>query len=178
MALSLIVAMSENGVIGVNNAIPWHLPNDLKHFKALTVNKPIIMGRKTFESIGRPLPQRENIVLTRDPAFTAEGIRVALSLEDAVNIALEYVAASCQSDDDSAGVSSEIMLIGGAQLYALALEQNLIDTIYLTTVHTRIDGDAYFPALDAHAWRVLSSETHQADPKHCFSYTFETLARQ
>ncbi|MFB1035373.1 MAG: dihydrofolate reductase, partial [Sinobacterium sp.] len=135
MGLSLIVARASNGVIGKDNQLPWRLSEDLKYFKAVTMGKPVIMGRKTFESIGRPLPGRQNIVVTRNLDFMSAGITVVHSIDAAIAAANE---------------AAEIMLIGGTELYTLSLA--LADRIYLTAIHQDFDGDAHFPPL-ASQWR-------------------------
>lgn len=140
--LSLIAAVAANGVIGSDNALPWRLPEDLKRFKALTMGHPVIMGRKTFESIGRPLPGRRNIVISRNAGYQAEGCEVANSLSAALD--------SCQAD------SNEIFVIGGAQIYAEALPQ--ARRLYLTEIRRDFAGDARFPAFDRHHWQEISRE--------------------
>lgn len=152
MGLSLIVARASNGVIGKDNQLPWHLPADLKHFKAITMGKPIVMGRKTFESIGRPLPGRQNIVVTRNPGFMASGITVAHSVEAAITAANE---------------TEEIMIIGGTELYKLSLP--LADRIYLTDIQQNFDGDAHFPSLDSQ-WREVSREDRVSDDGLSYSF--------
>jgi len=156
MTISLVVAASRNGVIGRDGALPWHLPDDLRHFKRLTLGKPVIMGRRTWESIGKPLPGRRNIVLTRDPGFSAPGCEVAHSVNEALALL----------DGDG-----EAMVIGGAQVYAAFLP--LADCVYLTRVQAEIDGDTYFPALDAAEWRLVSRDAHAADDRH--RHAFELL---
>jgi len=158
--VSLVVAMSRNRVIGRDNDLPWRLPNDLLHFKALTLGKPIVMGRKTFQSIGRPLPQRTNIVLTRDPAYQAPGCTVCASLEDALRLVSQ---------------EPEVMIIGGAAIYRLALPR--ADRIYLTEVHADLDGETRFPELDLSEWTQVGREDHRADKRHAFDYSFLTLDR-
>lgn len=155
MTISLIVAAANNDVIGSAGDLPWHLPDDLRNFKRLTTGKPIVMGRKTHESIGRPLPDRRNIVLTRDAAYEAPGCEVVASVEEA----LEGVA-----DDD------EVMIIGGGEIYAAFLP--MADRIYLTRVHADVDGDTRFVPLDESAWRLIKTESHAADPDH--DYAFDT----
>jgi dihydrofolate reductase len=152
MGLSLIVARASNGVIGKDNQLPWYLPADLKHFKAITMGKPIVMGRKTFESIGRPLPGRQNIVVTRNPGFMASGITVAHSVEAAITAANE---------------TEEIMIIGGTELYKLSLP--LADRIYLTDIQQNFDGDAHFPSLDSQ-WREVSREDRVSDDGLSYSF--------
>ncbi len=141
--LSLIVAQGDNRVIGRQGGMPWHLSGDFKFFKATTMGKPVIMGRKTHQSIGRPLPGRKNIVVTRDPAFDAEGVELASDMASALDLA-------------AATGSPEIMVIGGAEVYRQALPQ--ADRIYLTEVHLSPEGDARFPALAADEWREVSRE--------------------
>lgn len=148
-SISLVVAASTNNVIGVAGELPWHLSDDLKRFKALTMGKPIVMGRKTFESIGRALPGRQNIVITTQQDYVAEGCDVVSSPEAAVAVA-------------SAG--SEIMVIGGGEVYQLFL--SLADRIYLTRVDTVVDGDTYFPDLDDTAWQEKSRESFAANEKN------------
>lgn len=160
MRVSLVVAMSENRVIGRDNDLPWRLPADLAHFKRLTLGKPIIMGRKTYESIGRPLPGRQNIVLTRDESFQAPGCDICLGLDQAMAVA---------------GSAEEVMIIGGAALYETLLER--ADRIYLTEVHARIEGDTWFPELDASDWKEVSREAHGADERNSLDYSFVTLDR-
>lgn len=163
MRVSLIVGMAENGVIGRDNALPWHIPADLQYFKRATLGKPVIMGRKTFESIGRPLPGRTNIVLTRQPGFAAEGVRVAATLADALQ------QASQQAEAD--GVD-ELMVIGGAAVYAEALP--LADRLYITRVHQCPEGDARFPEPDQACWVRVSAEPGP-EPVEC---TFEVWERR
>ena len=158
--ISIIVAASMNNVIGVNGELPWRLSNDLKRFKKITMGKPIVMGRLTFESIGQPLPGRQNIVITRQPDYSAEGYDVVTSPEAAVA---------------AAGDAAEIMIIGGGKIYTLFLP--LADRIYLTRVHVELEGDAHFAPLDERDWRKTSSESYFSDEKHDFDFTFETLDR-
>ncbi|MCW8883947.1 MAG: dihydrofolate reductase [Motiliproteus sp.] len=167
MKLALIVAQSENRVIGRNNKLPWHLPEDLKYFKSVTMGKAIIMGRKTFESIGRPLPGRTNIVVTRDASYKAEGIEVVHSLEAAVDKA-EILALINGAD--------EALVIGGAQLYEQALPR--ADRLYLTQVHHQVDGDAYFPAFEQNEWQQVGRDDFDADGHNPYNYSFLVLDRQ
>lgn len=156
MTLSLIVAMSENRVIGVANDLPWHLPADLKYFKAQTLGKPIIMGRKTYESIGRPLPGRRNIVVTRTHDWAAQGVEAASSLEQAILLA-------------EAGGAPEVMITGGAQIYAQAIDK--VDRLYITEVALRLEGDSYFPDFDMACWNETRRETHAAqDGKPAYAF--------
>lgn len=164
MKLALIVACAENRVIGRNNELPWHLPQDLQYFKRVTMGKPIIMGRKTFESIGRPLPGRANIVVTRNPDYQAEGIEVVYNLSEALSRAAELTAA--------ANVD-EAMLIGGAELYRQGI--GMADRLYLTEVNAEVEGDAYFPVFDRNAWQEVSREDFSADDKNPYNYSFLVL---
>lgn len=166
MRLALIWAMSRNRTIGRNNALPWHLPEDLKYFKRVTMGKPIIMGRKTWESIGRPLPGRTNIVITRDESFSAPGIKVVHSLNDALSVA------------ESVGVidgADEVVVIGGAQIYALTLPN--ADRLYLTQVHAEVEGDAHFPMFDLTQWHELGREDYSASGPNPYDYSFVVLER-
>jgi dihydrofolate reductase len=160
--LSFIVATSENGVIGKDNTIPWYLPADFAYFKKTTMGHPIIMGRKTYQSIGRPLPGRLNIVVTRDASFHPEGTRVASSLEDAIE-------AASQTGTD------EAFIIGGSSLFDAAINQ--ADRIYLTLVHAQAEGDVFFKFNPA-GWQQISKEKHQADENNKFSYDFLVLDRK
>ncbi|MDG9885971.1 dihydrofolate reductase [Pseudomonas sp. GD04058] len=148
LPLSLIVALAENRVIGLDNRMPWHLPGDFKYFKATTLGKPIIMGRKTWDSLGRPLPGRLNLVVSRQPGLQLEGAEVFASLEDAIVRADQWAREQ--------GVD-ELMLIGGAQLYAQGLEKGLVDRLYLTRVEINPEGDAWFPEVDERVWKKVSS---------------------
>lgn len=159
--LSIIVAMNARGVIGHAGRLPWQLPADLKYFKRITMGKPIVMGRKTHESIGRLLPGRENIVISRNPAYTAPGCTVLSSLA-----AVRTHAAA----------ATEIMVIGGASLYREALP--LASRIYLTEVRAEVPGGVYFPAWDRHQWREVKREDHPADAANVHPYSFIILERQ
>ncbi|MGH8371783.1 MAG: dihydrofolate reductase [Gammaproteobacteria bacterium] len=161
MMFSLIVAAGENNEIGSHGKMPWHLPADLRHFKTVTLGKPVIMGRRTFESIGKPLPQRRNIVVTRDPAWRADGCEAAHSLPEALVMA--------------AG-EPEIMLIGGGQLYREALPR--AQRIYLTRVHGNFDADTFFPVLDMKQWREIAREAHPVDERNEYACTFLVLERR
>jgi dihydrofolate reductase len=154
------VAMAENGVIGRDNALPWRLSRDLKHFRRLTMGHPIIMGRKNFESIGRPLPGRTNIVVTRARDFAAPGCVITHSVNDALA---------------AAAADPEPFVIGGAELYAQTLAQ--ARRLYLTIVHAEVAGDVYFPTLQWNEWRELARERHEADAEHAFAHSFVTLER-
>lgn len=144
--LSLIAAVAANGIIGSGNALPWRLPEDLKHFKALTLGHPVIMGRKTYESIGRPLPGRRNLIVTHNAAYRAEGCETKTSLAAALD--------ACGSTE------GEVFAIGGAQIYAVALP--IAQRIYLTEIQCNFSGDASFPAFERHAWRETVRESQQS----------------
>ncbi len=161
--LALVVAVAENGVIGKDNALPWRLPKDLKYFKETTMGHPIIMGRLTYDSIGRPLPGRKNIVITRQPDWAAEGTFTAHSID-----------AALEKANDS--VNSWAMLIGGANLYQQALP--LCQRLYLTEVHAAVEGDAYFPDFNRGQWVETSRERHEADASNPYPYSFVVLDRK
>ena len=158
--ISIIVAASANNVIGSQGDLPWRLSDDLKRFKAMTMGKPIVMGRKTWESIGRPLPGRQNIVITRQADFQADGCDVVSSPRAALA---------------AAGGADEIMVIGGSQVYALFLPD--AERLYLTRVHAKIEGDAYFPEIRESEWRLVSDEDHAADDRNAFDFSFRTYER-
>ena len=159
--LALIWAMSDNRVIGKDNALPWHLSADLKHFKATTLGKPVVMGRKTFESIGRPLPGRTNIVITRQDGYQPEGVIVVKNVDAAVEAGRR---AALESN------APEIMVIGGAEIYTLMLEH--AERLYVTEIHGEFEGDAFFPPFDLGRWAEASREFHAASkdgqPAHSF----------
>jgi dihydrofolate reductase len=158
--VSLIVAMSRNRVIGRDNALPWHLPADLKRFKELTMGHHIVMGRKTWESIKRLLPGRTSVVITRDPCFRLPGAKIASSLQDALR----------QCDDDP-----EVFVIGGAQIFRVALP--VAQRIYLTTVDAAIEGDTFMPAMNLAGWRKLAAETHAVTGTNPLPWTFAIYER-
>ncbi|GGF23536.1 dihydrofolate reductase [Hymenobacter cavernae] len=160
--IAFVVAVAENGVIGRDNQLIWHLPADLRHFKELTLGHPIIMGRRTFESIGRPLPKRTNIVVTRHLGWQAEGCIAAYSVPTALELA--------QQTDE------QVFVIGGAEIYRQAL--SAADTIYLTEVHHSFEGDAVFPEINHSEWRETTRERHEPDEKHAYAYSFVTLQRR
>ena len=162
MTVSAIVATAHNNVIGKNNDIPWYLPADLKYFKKTTLHHHIIMGRKSFQSIGRPLPKRTNIVISRNPFFIASNCIKASSVEEALSIAHD-------NGED------EAFIIGGGQIYELS--QAYWDRIYLTTVHAQVEGDIYFPSLKEENWKLISEQAHKADEKNEYDYTFKVLER-
>lgn len=160
MSLAIIAAIADNGVIGRDNTLPWHLPDDLKWFKRHTLDHTVIMGRHTYESIGRPLPRRRFIVVSRNPAFAAHGVVAAPSLAAAL-------AAAGQDD---------IFIIGGAALFREALP--LADRLYITRIHADVAGDVHFPDLDIEEWIMVSSEPHAADERHAYAFSFEILDRK
>lgn len=162
MPLTIIVAMSENRVIGRDGDLPWRLPEDLKRFKRLTTGHHVIMGRKTFETLGRPLPNRTNIVITRRHDFPAPGdIRIAHSLEEALGLAESDV---------------EPFVLGGGEIYALALPR--ADRLELTVVHATIPGDTYFPDYDESEWTLVADDRHEADENHEHPFSFRTYQRE
>lgn len=161
MIISMIAAMAEDRVIGLDGAMPWHLPADLAHFKRSTLGCPVIMGRRTYDSIGRLLPGRSNIVLSRDASLQIEGADVFQSLDDAL-----------QSIDASV---NEVFIIGGQQLYEQALV--IADRLYLTHISLSVEGDTRFPDYTIYNWKQVSSSSHQADAKNQWPYSFEILER-
>jgi dihydrofolate reductase len=162
MIVSAIVAAARNRVIGMHNQIPWYLPADLKYFKKTTLNHHVIMGRNTFASIGRPLPQRTNIIVTRDLFFLANDCLVAHSVEEALELAYD-------------NGETEAFIIGGGQIYEQS--QEYWDKIYLTEVELEPSGEVFFPAIDRKAWRLSFKEAHRADDKNEMDYTFKVYAR-
>ena len=161
MTVSLVVAAANNNVIGRDGELPWHLPDDLRQFKRLTTGKPVIMGRRTFESIGKPLPDRHNIVMTRDPDYAAPGCDIVSSVSDAL---------------DCAGDGTEVMVIGGGQVYRDFMPR--AGRIYLTRVQAEIDGDTHFPEIDSNEWQMVSSEHHDADERHAYPFEMMVLERR
>lgn len=163
MKVSLVAALDRNNAIGRDNAMPWHLPDDFKHFKALTLGKPILMGRKTAESLGRALPGRLNLVLTRSGRVPFEGMQAMASIDEAKQIAIDSGA-------------DELCVIGGAEIYALTLP--MADILHLTHVDAEVEGaDAFFPIFDASQWRVAKRELHATDAKHVFAFEFVDYGR-
>lgn len=158
--LSIIVAVADNDVIGSGNQLPWRLPDDLQRFKALSLGKPIVMGRKTFDSIGRPLPGRLNVVISRQQGLQIAGCLVVSSLDEALA---------------AAPSAPEIVIVGGADIYRQVLAQ--VATIHLTRVHADVHGDVVFPKLAADEWREVATEYHPADERHAHAFTFSTLQR-
>ncbi|MHC4221836.1 MAG: dihydrofolate reductase [Planctomycetota bacterium] len=159
--LSLVTAMDSNRLIGQNNSLPWHLPADLAFFKATTMGKPIIMGRKTYTSIGKALPGRQNIVVTRDSSFDAPDCKVANSIDAAISLTAD---------------SEEVMLIGGASLYEQTLDR--ADVIYLTLIHHQFTGDTWFPQIDTKLWKLVSRDDFNADDKNPYPYSFIKYVRE
>ncbi len=160
-SLSIICAMDQNRLIGKNNALPWHLPADLAFFKQNTLGKPIVMGRKTYESIGRPLPGRQNIIITRDANYRAEGCDCCSSIEAALELARDH---------------AEVMLIGGASLYQQTLEK--AQHLYLTRIHSSFEGDAWFPEINPDDWKEIWREDHRSDEKNICDFSFVKYSRK
>lgn len=164
--VAIIVAVAENGVIGNNNSLPWKLPEDLQNFKRITMGKPVVMGRKTYESIGKPLPGRTNIVVTRNASFSAEGVLVAHSIDEALAMASEIAAC--------AGVA-EAMVMGGADIYAATIPG--ADRLYITEVHASVEGDAVLPTIDWTRWREVCREHRVAQSPNPYDYSFVRYER-
>lgn len=163
MIISTIVGMANNRAIGKENDIPWHLPADLKYFKKTTIGKPIIMGRKCYESIGRPLPKRTNIIITRNKDYEAKGCIITHSLQEAIAKAKEEE-------------TTEIFIIGGGEIYQKALA--IVDKIYLTCIDLVVeDATVFFPNIDSNQWQLIKEEKHQKDKKNPYDYTFKVLKR-
>ena len=167
MKVALIAAFAQNLVVGINNSLPWHLPEDLKYFKRTTSGKAIIMGRKTYESIGRPLPNRTNIVVSRNATFSAEGVVVVASLEAAIKHA---------EDVNTINGVDDVMIIGGAAIYEASLP--LADRLYLTHVHANVEGDAYFPSVDFSQWLEVARDDFQKDESNPYDYSFVVYDKQ
>ncbi|WP_439881920.1 dihydrofolate reductase [Pontibacter sp. MBLB2868] len=159
--VSIVVATAENNVIGKDNQLIWHLPADLKHFKQLTMGHPILMGRKTFESIGKPLPGRTSFVITRQEDYQAEGCIVVHSVKEAI--------------EQASQLDESVCIIGGAEIYRQALP--MVDTIELTKIHHTFDGDTFFPEIKEQEWKVVAKEDHEPDEKNKYSYSYLTLKR-
>ena len=160
--INIAVAVSENYAIGKNNQLLWHMPADLKFFKQTTTGHTVVMGRKTFDSVGKSLPNRQNIVVTRKTDLEIPGVVVVNSLEEAFD--------SVEQKD------AEIFIVGGAEIYKQALPK--VQRIYLTTIHHTFDADTFFPKLNMDEWQEISSETHKADEKNKYNYTFAILERK
>lgn len=162
MTISMIVAMDKNNVIGSDNQMPWHLPDDLKFFKATTLGKPVVMGRKTFESIGsKPLPGRRNVIISREPNYQAAGAELFNSIEAALQALAD---------------EPEVMIMGGGQLYSQLLSQ--ANKLYLTQVDTQVKGDTVFPKWQTHEWQMESVEHHPQDSQHAFAFDWVTWVRK
>lgn len=166
MNMSVIVAVAENGVVGRDNALPWHLPSDLQYFKRKTMGKPIVMGRKTFESIGRPLPGRANIIVSRSQGYSAKGAYVVESVDRALALAEELASADGEH---------ELMVIGGASIYAAAIP--FADTLYITEVHAEIEGDVRLPVIDWSVWQEVSRHRHAAEGSDSHEFSFVEYRR-
>ncbi|MFA5626043.1 MAG: type 3 dihydrofolate reductase [Thiohalomonadaceae bacterium] len=159
--ISIIAALAENRVIGIENRLPWHLPGDMRWFRRHTLGKPILMGRKTFESLGRPLPERHNIVVTKDTGYQAAGATVVHSIDEALQ---------------TAGDVSEVMIIGGESFYRQMLPQ--ADRLILTLVHAKITGDAWFPEFAWADWQEIEREDHVADEQNTHAFSFLVLEKR
>lgn len=160
MIISIVVAIAQNNAIGKNNQLLWHLPKDLKHFKDITSGHTVIMGRKTYESVGKPLPNRRNIIITRQN-IVIDGCEVVNSIEEALKL--------CTGE-------TEVFIVGGAEIYKQAMA--LTDRIYLTIVHQEFDADTYFPEIKETIWKETERQDHESDEKHLFPYSFITLERR
>lgn len=160
--IAIVVAVAENNVIGKDNQLIWHLPSDLKHFKNITMGHPMLMGRKTYESIGKPLPGRTTIIITRQPDFNAEGCIVVNSIQEAISEAKQ--------------LDEQAYLIGGAEIYRQALD--VTDTIYLTRIYHSFEGDTFFPEIKEDEWQKVSEEHHEPDEKNRYPYSFIKLERK
>jgi len=160
MIISIIAAMANQRAIGINNSLPWNLPADMQWFRKCTMGKPIIMGRTTYESIGKPLPGRKNVIVTRNAEYQVEGATVVHSLEQAIE--------AVQGEE-------EAMIIGGSNIYSQALA--FANRLYLTEIHSDVEADSWFPEFDQGQWQPLSREDHQADQKNIYDYSFVVLER-
>jgi dihydrofolate reductase len=163
VVVSLIVAVSANGVIGRDGGLPWYLPADLKHFKRTTMGHHLIVGRRTWEEVGKPLPGRTMVVVTRSRRFAPDGAQVAHSVEQALELAAE---------DD------EPFIGGGSQIYRIALARDLVDRVHLTRIHAEVEGDTFLPDIDFGGWELVSEEHHEADDKNEFDYSFLVYERK
>tara|TARA_Y100001968_G_C19362425_1_gene720558 strand:+ start:938 stop:1420 length:483 start_codon:yes stop_codon:yes gene_type:complete len=158
--MELVVAITENNVIGLDGDMPWHLPADLKHFKRITSGHAVLMGRKTFDSIGKPLPDRLNLVITRNAAFAADGVTVVNSVDEAIALAKDM----------------RLFVIGGSEIYGLAMEH--VRVMHITRIHASIEGDTYFPVFDDSDWNLISKENRPPDEENPIELTFEAWSRQ
>ncbi len=163
MIISLVVAAAENNAIGKDNQLLWHLPKDMKFFKNVTWAMPVIMGRKTFEALGKPLNGRENFVITRQNDFAPEGVTVTASLQDAITAAEKKLYAK------------EVMVIGGGEIYKQAM--GIANRIYITRIHASFDGDTYFPEIDTAKWQLVTNVEHAADEKNKYAMSFQKWER-
>jgi dihydrofolate reductase len=161
MTVTMVAAIGENNAIGKDNDLLWYLPKDLRHFKTITNGHTVIMGRKTFDSVGKPLPNRRNIIITRNTDLQIEGTEVVHTIEDALELAKE---------------DGEVFIIGGEEIYKIAMKHT--DKIYLTVVHESFEADAFFPEIDKNLWVETASEKHLPDEKNNLSFTFSTLERK
>ena len=162
MNISCVVAVANNNVIGKNNDIPWYLPADLKYFKKITLGHHILMGRNCYESIGRPLPKRTNVIITRDPFFIASNCLIAHSIHGALEVAHD------NGEDD-------VMIIGGGTIYQQT--KDVWDTLYITEVDLNVDGDVFFPEINKDEWNLISSDAHEPDDKNEHPYVFKKYQR-
>jgi len=162
MNISCVVAVANNNVIGKDNDIPWYLPADLKYFKKITLDHHILMGRNCYQSIGRPLPKRTNVIITRDPYFIASNCLIAHSINEALEIAYD-------------NGEQEVMIIGGGTIYKQT--QDLWDTLYITEVELNADGDVFFPEIKPEEWKLVSAESHEPDEKNEYPYVFKKYER-
>ena len=160
MKISVIAAMSQNRVIGRDGSLPWHLPTDLARFKSITTGHTVIMGRKTFESVGKPLPNRRTIIITRNNDYQCADVFIAHSLDEAL---------------DHAAHEDEIFILGGETVYRIALPR--ADRLYLTIIHATIEGDTYFPNLDFDDWKLVEDERHESDERHAYAFSFRRYER-
>jgi dihydrofolate reductase len=159
MTVTIVVAIAENYAIGKHNQLLWHMPADLKHFKQITSGHTVIMGRKTYDSVGKPLPNRRNIIITRQD-ITIPGCEVVKSVDEALALSVN---------------EKEVFIVGGAEIYKLAMDKT--DRVYLTIIHHLFDADSFFPEIDYMEWKEVSREDHPADEKHKYAYSFITLER-
>ncbi len=162
MIVSMILATSENNVIGKDNDLPWNVPSDMRYFMRTTTGHTILMGRKTYESLGKPLPRRRNIVITRQDNLTIEGAEIVHSIADGLALAKE---------------DEEVFIIGGGTIYARALELDMVDRIYLTVIHGEFEGDTFFHLPEDEPWQVVKEDAHPADEKNEHPYTFQVLEK-
>jgi dihydrofolate reductase len=172
MIISLIAAISRNNVIGRDNKLMWDMPADMKHFRDTTSDHTVIMGRKTFESIGRPLPKRMNIVITRDTSYSREGLYTVNSLEEALRLASLEQGKEFEQNQDEV----EVFIIGGGEIYKQAMDK--ADKLYITIIDAELDGDSYFPEIDENKWKVSSREDHPADEENPMPYAFVTYIKK